>query len=158
MPGNLSGPAGTGRGAIVGVLAATGNVVSATLTLIIPVAPRLPLLLRTSQASASWAITATLLAGAVFTPVAGRLGDMFGKRRMLLLCLCLLVTGSLACAFSNTLAPMIAGRALQGCAVAISCVIGAGIGLAYGGLPTLIMAAVPERETAAANGVTTASR
>ena len=42
-------------------------------------------------------ITATLLAGAVATPVLGRLGDMFGKRRMLLVSLAVLVTGSVVC-------------------------------------------------------------
>ncbi|WP_280257226.1 MFS transporter, partial [Nocardia abscessus] len=40
----------------------------------------------TTPSTASWVITATLLAGAVATPITGRLGDLYGKRRMLLVC------------------------------------------------------------------------
>jgi len=46
----------------------------------------------------------------------GRLGDMYGKRRMLLVSLVLLVAGSVTAALSDSLAPMIVGRALQGMA------------------------------------------
>lgn len=59
-------------------------------------------------------ITATLLAAAVATPVAGRLGDMYGKRRMLLASLVPLILGSVVCALSSSVVPMIAGRGLQG--------------------------------------------
>ncbi|WP_206057588.1 MULTISPECIES: hypothetical protein [Nocardiopsis] len=55
--------------------------------------PDLPPLLGTSSANAAWAITATLLAGSVATPVAGRLGDMYGERRMLPVSLGPLVAG-----------------------------------------------------------------
>ncbi|MBI0383590.1 MFS transporter, partial [Streptomyces albiflaviniger] len=96
------------------VLAFGGIVVSLMQTLVVPLVPDLPELLHTSASDASWAITATLLAGAVATPVLGRLGDMYGKRRTLLLSLAMLVVGSVVCALSDTLAPMIVGRALQG--------------------------------------------
>ncbi|RKE18197.1 MFS transporter [Streptomyces sp. TLI_171] len=101
-------------GPVVGVLAGAGIVVSLMQTLVVPLIPDLPNLLHTSAANASWAITATLLAGAVATPVLGRLGDMYGKRRILLVSLTLLVIGSLICGFSDALAPMVVGRALQG--------------------------------------------
>jgi MFS family permease len=51
-----------------------------------PLLTELPTILDTSAANASWGITATLLTGAVFGPVGGRLGDLHGKRRMLLVC------------------------------------------------------------------------
>ncbi|MEH0630788.1 MFS transporter [Streptomyces stelliscabiei] len=57
---------------------------------------------------------ATLLAAAVATPVVGRLGDMFGKRRMLLLSIVLLVSGSVVCALADSLVPMIIGRVCRG--------------------------------------------
>lgn len=44
---------------------------------------------------------------------------MFGKRRLLLVSLVLLVTGSVVCALSDSLIPMIAGRTLQGLAAAV---------------------------------------
>jgi MFS family permease len=85
-------------------------------TLIIPIIPHLPEYLHASASDAAWALTATLLCGAVATPVMGRLGDMYGKRRMLLIGVAMLVVGSVICALSESLAPMIVGRALQGLA------------------------------------------
>ncbi|WP_190813124.1 MFS transporter [Saccharopolyspora pogona] len=104
---------------VVVVLAFSGIVVSLMQTLVIPLVPVLPALLGASAADSAWAITTTLLAGAVATPVVGRLGDMYGKRRMLLISLALLVAGSAACGLSNALAPMIVGRALQGLAAGV---------------------------------------
>ncbi|MGP4014517.1 MFS transporter [Saccharopolyspora sp. 5N708] len=104
---------------VVLVLALGGIVVSLMQTLVIPLVPRLPALLGASAADATWAITATLLAGAVATPVVGRLGDMYGKRRMLLVSLVLLVVGSAVCGLSDTLPPMVVGRVLQGLAAGV---------------------------------------
>ncbi|ACZ89771.1 MFS transporter [Streptosporangium roseum] len=104
---------------VVVVLALAGIVVSLMQTLVIPLIPQLPKLLSASAADTSWAITATLLAGAVATPVVGRLGDMYGKRLMLLISIALLVTGSVVAALSHTLAPMVVGRALQGLAAGV---------------------------------------
>jgi MFS family permease len=99
---------------IVAVACYCGIVVALTQTMIIPLVPVLPRLLDSSPADASWAITATLLAAAVMMPIAGRLGDMFGKRLMLLCSLTALVAGSLLCAISSTLEVVVTGRALQG--------------------------------------------
>ncbi|MFF4271830.1 MFS transporter [Streptomyces sp. NPDC001536] len=105
--------------AVVAVLALAGIVVSLMQTLVIPIVPELPRLLDAPASDTAWAVTATLLAAAVATPVVGRLGDMFGKRRMLLLSIVLLVSGSLVCALADSLVPMIIGRALQGLAAAV---------------------------------------
>ncbi|MER7687149.1 MFS transporter [Streptomyces sp. NPDC097610] len=99
---------------VVAVLAFAGIVVSLMQTLVIPLVPELPKLLNASASDTAWAITATLLASAVATPVVGRLGDMYGKRRMLLVSLALLTAGSVVCALADSLEPMIIGRVLQG--------------------------------------------
>jgi MFS family permease len=99
---------------IVAVACYCGIVVALTQTMIIPLVPVLPQILHSSPADASWAITATLLAGAVVMPIAGRLGDMVGKRLMLLVSLSALVAGSLICALFDSLVPVVAGRGLQG--------------------------------------------
>jgi len=104
---------------IVPVLATAGIVVALMQTLVIPLIPALPKLLDAPASDTVWAITATLLASAVATPVVGRLGDMYGKRRMLLLSLVVLVIGSVVCAFSDSLGPLIVGRALQGLAAGV---------------------------------------
>ena len=104
---------------VVAVLALAGIVVSLMQTLVIPLIPQLPTLLHTSSSNATWAITATLLAGAIATPVVGRLGDMYGKRRMLLVSLALLVAGSVVGGLSDTLTPMVVARTLQGLAAGV---------------------------------------
>ncbi|WTZ51328.1 MFS transporter [Nocardia sp. NBC_01388] len=98
-------------------LAFAGIAVSVTQTLMVPLLAHLPTLLNTSSSNAAWVITVTLLAGAVATPVLGRLGDMVGKRRMLLIALSFLVVGSLICGAESALVPMLIGRALQGFAI-----------------------------------------
>ena len=104
---------------VVVVLALAGVVVSLMQTLVIPLIPELPALLGASASDTTWAITATLLAGAVATPVVGRLGDMYGKRRMLVVSLVLLVAGSVVCGLSDALAPLVVGRTLQGMAAGV---------------------------------------
>ncbi|OAH15031.1 MFS transporter [Streptomyces jeddahensis] len=100
--------------AVVAVLAFGGIVVSLMQTLVIPIVPELPKLLDATSSDTAWAVTATLLAAAVATPMMGRLGDMYGKRRMLLFSMVMLVVGSVVCGLSESLVPMIVGRVLQG--------------------------------------------
>jgi MFS family permease len=99
------------------VLCFGGLTASLVQTLVIPIQGELPRLLHTTAANSSWVITATLLAAAVAMPIAGRLGDMFGKQRVLLVSSVILLVGSVVCALSDTLMPMLAGRALQGLAM-----------------------------------------
>ncbi|UED84095.1 MFS transporter [Streptomyces profundus] len=101
-------------GRIVGILALAGIVAALTQTLVVPLIGELPNILGTSSSNASWVITATLLAAAVITPVSGRLGDMYGKRRILLASTVPMVAGSVLCALTSSVGPMIVGRGLQG--------------------------------------------
>lgn len=130
----MSQPTTTTRrtGAVVPVLAFAGIVVAVMQTLLVPVIKDLPELLSTSPSNATWVMTATLLAGAVSTPIMGRLGDLAGKRRMLLSSLAIMVVGSLICGFTDQLVVMIAGRVLQGFAMGA---IPLGIGLMRDMLP-----------------------
>ncbi|MGW5747169.1 MFS transporter [Amycolatopsis sp. NPDC003861] len=118
-PSRAAGEASPRANLVVAVLALAGITVSLMQTLVIPLIPALPGLLHASAADATWAITATLLAGAVATPTMGRLGDMYGKRRMLLISLGALVAGSAIGALSDSLVPMVAGRTLQGLAAGV---------------------------------------
>lgn len=83
-------------------------------TVLIPIQAELPALLRAERGDTAWVITITLLVSAVFTPISGKLGDMFGKRRVVLVLLGLILTGSVVAALSTSLAPLLVGRALQG--------------------------------------------
>ncbi|WP_394618271.1 MFS transporter [Lentzea sp. JNUCC 0626] len=104
---------------VVAVLALGGITVSLMQTLVIPLLPRFPALLNSAPGDTAWVITSTLLASAVATPVIGRLGDMFGKRRMLIVSLLMVVVGSVIAALSYSLVPLIIGRVVQGMAVGV---------------------------------------
>ncbi|WP_320774993.1 MFS transporter [Streptomyces sp. CRN 30] len=131
-PAPDGGPAAPRANTVVAVLAFGGIVVSLMQTLVIPIVPELPTLLDAPASDTAWAVTATLLAAAVATPMTGRLGDMYGKRRMLLVSLVMLVAGSVTAALSDSLTPMIVGRVLQGLA---SGVIPLGISIMRDELP-----------------------
>lgn len=86
-------------------------------------------------------ITATLLVAAVATPVVGRLGDMYGPKRLLIACAILMTLGSVIAASTSAWVPVVIGRALQGFGVPIiplgisvlrTCVPGHRVGTAMG--------------------------
>ncbi|MDT0343571.1 MFS transporter [Streptomyces litchfieldiae] len=117
------GPAGPRTAARPGLtllaLGIAGLVVSLQQTLVLPLLPRLMQTFDTSVSSVAWVFTATLLAGAVATPLLSRFGDMYGKKKMITATMALLVAGSVICALADSLTLMIVGRALQGAAAAV---------------------------------------
>lgn len=102
------------HGLLVAVLAFAGLGGSFMQTILIPIQSKLPEMLEAGRDDTAWVITATLLVAAICTPVSGKLGDMYGKRRVSIILLSLLVVGSVVCAFSPSVLPLIVGRALQG--------------------------------------------
>ncbi|MFE9391568.1 MFS transporter [Streptomyces sp. NPDC006784] len=111
----MDGPQPTSRtGGVVATLALAGTVAAVMQTLVTPLIAELPRILHTTPGDAAWVITVTLLVAGVCVPVSGRLGDLIGKRRMLLVCAVPLVVGSVVCALSSSVVPMIVGRGLQG--------------------------------------------
>jgi MFS family permease len=107
------------QGAIVAVLAAAGLASSFMFTLVVPIQSKLPELLDASREDTAWVVTSTLLAAAIITPISGRLGDMYGKRRIVLVLLALLVVGSVIAALSPGIVGIIVGRTLQGAVVGV---------------------------------------
>lgn len=93
-------------------------VVSLAQTILIPVLGLLPEKLDTSASNVQWLLTSTLLVAAVAVPLMGRLGDMFGKRLMLLIAVGALLLGSIVTAVSNDIGVMIVGRAITGISTA----------------------------------------
>ncbi|MFH8757467.1 MFS transporter [Streptomyces atroolivaceus] len=101
-------------GGVITTLALAGTVAAVMQTLVTPLIAELPRILDTSSSNAAWVVTVTLLVAGVCVPVTGRLGDLLGKRRMLLACAVPLVVGSVVCALASSVVPMIVGRGLQG--------------------------------------------
>lgn len=106
----------TRTSALVAVLAFAGIIASLTQTLVVPLLVELPKIFDTTPSNTSWVITVTLLASAVITTVAGRLGDLYGKRLVILGSFVPLILGSALCAVAESVVPMIIGRGLQGLA------------------------------------------
>lgn len=89
-------------------------------TLIVPALPVIQEDTGASQSAATWMLTAFLLSSSVATPLVGRLGDMLGKEKMLLVSLGIFGAGSLICAVgSSSIEVLIAGRIVQGAGGAI---------------------------------------
>jgi EmrB/QacA subfamily drug resistance transporter len=88
-------------------------------TMVAPALPEIQHELGATPTTATWVLTVYLLSASVATPILGRLGDMFGKERMLVIVLSLFGAGSLIAALSNSLALLIAGRAVQGAGGAV---------------------------------------
>jgi len=88
-------------------------------SLVVPALPTLQQELQTTPTGVTWIFTAYLLAASVATPIAGRLGDMFGKKRTLVIVLAGLGGGTLLAALATTLPVMIAARTIQGLGGAI---------------------------------------
>ncbi|MHB1468886.1 MAG: MFS transporter [Solirubrobacteraceae bacterium] len=72
--------------------------------------------LHTSESGIAWVLTGYLLSASIGTSIIGRLGDMYGKERMLVYTLGLLAAGTLLSAATSSLLPVIAGRVIQGAA------------------------------------------
>ncbi len=105
--------------AIIAVLSLSGTVVALMQTLVVPLLPDFPGILGVTADDSSWLVTATLLTSAVATPIVSRSADMYGKQRMMLVCLGLMVIGSVLAALGSTFPWIIAGRALQGFSAAL---------------------------------------
>lgn len=87
--------------------------------MVIPLLPDFPKILGVSADDASWLVTVTLLTSAVATPIVSRLADMFGKRRMMLISMTMIVAGSLVAAIGGNFVALLIGRGLQGFAISM---------------------------------------
>ncbi|MFF5171411.1 MFS transporter [Micromonospora sp. NPDC000089] len=97
-----------------GVLAAGAGFFSLLQSLIAPVLPTIAHDLHTSQNTVTWVLTAYLLSASIFTPILGRVGDMIGKERTLVVALAALALGCLLAAVAPNIGVLIVARAVQG--------------------------------------------
>ncbi|KRC65466.1 MFS transporter [Aeromicrobium sp. Root236] len=96
------------------VLAVAVSSYSLMQSLTIPVLSEIEHELNTDQNTVTWVLTAYLLSASVFTPIMGRLGDAFGKERLLVLSLVALAAGSLLAALAGSIGVLIVARIIQG--------------------------------------------
>jgi EmrB/QacA subfamily drug resistance transporter len=110
---------GVNTGRTLLVLASAALAYALAQTMIVPALPAIQRDLGGDPADATWLLTAFLLTSSVATPLLGRLGDMHGKERWLLISLAVFGIGSVVAALAGSLPVMIAGRAIQGSGGAI---------------------------------------
>jgi EmrB/QacA subfamily drug resistance transporter len=99
---------------ILAVISLAGLAYAMLSSAVIPALPTIQHSLHASETGVTWLLTGYLLSASVATSILGRLGDMYGKERLLLATLALLAVGTLIAALSSALLPMIIGRVIQG--------------------------------------------
>src|SRR5438046_1498091 len=99
---------------VLAVLSLGGISYALLQSLVVPALPQIQQSLHTSEGAVGWVLTAFLLSASVATPIIGRLGDMYGKERLLMIVLLMLALGTLISAVASSLWLMIAGRLIQG--------------------------------------------
>jgi len=104
---------------IIAILCLSGTVVSLQQTMVVPLLPDFPKILNASPDDVSWLVTSTLLTSAVATPIVSRLADMFGKRRMMVVAMIMMVIGSIIAALGGGFLPLVVGRSFQGFAASL---------------------------------------
>ncbi|NMO55889.1 MFS transporter [Actinoplanes sp. TBRC 11911] len=105
---------------VVAVLAYGSLLVAVLQTLVVPVIGEIQAELGVSASAASWAITANLLAAAVCTPVIGRLGDLRGRRSVMIGVMVLVLAGSVLAAVTTSLPLLLVARVLQATSFGLS--------------------------------------
>jgi EmrB/QacA subfamily drug resistance transporter len=88
-------------------------------TMVVPALPVFQRDLETTTTWATWVLTVFLLVASVATPILSKLGDQYGKERLLVISLGLFLAGSVGCAFAWDIASLIAFRAVAGCGAAV---------------------------------------
>lgn len=89
-----------------------------------------------------WVMTAYMLVAAAAAGICGRLGDLYGRRRVMLIVMVISVIGSLVAALSHTLEGIIVGRAIHGVSAAV-------LPLCFG----LVSENLPKPKIALGNGI-----
>jgi EmrB/QacA subfamily drug resistance transporter len=88
-------------------------------TMVLPALPAMQADLHASTTWATWIFTGFLLSSSVLTPILGKLGDQYGKERLLAISLAIFLVASIACAFAWDIWSLIAFRAVAGAGAAV---------------------------------------
>lgn len=102
------------RGVTFAVLAISVCSFALLQSLVVPVLATIQVAFDTDQSTVTWVLTAYLLSASICTPLLGRVGDVVGKKRMLVVTLAALSVGSMAAALAPSIGWLIAARVVQG--------------------------------------------
>jgi MFS family permease len=99
---------------VLAILSLIATMVTYAETMLIPGIPDMIRDFHISYNTSSWLLTMYLLAGAVMTPIAGKLSDIYGRKKILLIIMIVYAIGVAIAASSNTFYSMLIARAFQG--------------------------------------------
>lgn len=101
------------------ILSCLGLIVMFDETMILPAIPDFIRDFDISYSTSSWLLSAYIIAAAVMTPIGGRLSDIYGKKKLLLIVMAVYVLGVLGGRFATNIEFMLAARAAQGVGMAM---------------------------------------
>ncbi|HXG06832.1 MAG TPA: MFS transporter, partial [Nitrososphaera sp.] len=104
---------------VLAVLSSIATMVMYAETMLIPAIPDLIQEFNVSYGMSSWILTAYLIPGAVMTPIAGKLSDIYGKKKILLIIMAIYIFGIAIAGFSSNIYILFAARAIQGIGMAM---------------------------------------
>src|SRR5256885_3410401 len=101
------------------VLTLAGTAFALRQTMVVPALPVLQRDLHTTTTWATWVLTVFLLVASVATPILGKLGDQYGKERLLTISLTIFLAGCIGCAAAWNIWSLVAFRAVAGAGAAV---------------------------------------
>ena len=102
----------------LGILSSTLLVVFFSETMLLPAIPEIMKDFRITYGTAAWIFSSYLIVAAVMTPIAGKMSDLYGKKKILLVLLTLYVAGITAGGFAHNIAFLLVSRIIQGVGLA----------------------------------------
>ena len=100
------------------ILSSTLLVVFFSETMLLPAIPEIMQDFSISYGTAAWIFSAYLIVAAVMTPIAGKMSDLYGKKKVLLILLTMYVAGIVAGGFADNISFLLASRIIQGVGLA----------------------------------------
>ena len=104
----------------LGILSSTLLVVFFSETMLLPAIPEIMQDFSISYGTAAWIFSSYLIVAAVMTPIAGKMSDLYGKKKVLLVLLTLYAAGIAAGGFADNISFLLASRIIQGVGLASS--------------------------------------
>ena len=102
----------------LGILSSTLLVVFFSETMLLPAIPEIMQDFSISYGTAAWIFSAYLIVAAVMTPIAGKMSDIYGKKKVLLVLLTIYAAGIAAGGFADNISFLLASRVIQGVGLA----------------------------------------
>jgi MFS family permease len=104
---------------MLAILSCIATMVMYAETMLIPAIPDLIRDFHVSYSMSSWILTSYLIAGAVMTPIAGKLSDIYGRKKILLIIMVIYVIGVSTAGFASDIYFMIFARVIQGIGISM---------------------------------------